>query len=38
MPLIAHSFTDLLERLLKNQGNRWYWLEDHFQTLGDAYD
>jgi hypothetical protein len=38
MPVVAHSFTDLLERLLENKGNRWYWLEEDFVKLGDAYD
>ncbi|WP_420852123.1 SMI1/KNR4 family protein [Paenibacillus hamazuiensis] len=37
-PIIAVSFTDLLERLLHNKGQRWYWLNDTFDPLGDAYD
>lgn len=36
--IIATSFTDLLERLLKNKGQYWYWLKSDFQLLGDAYD
>ena len=37
-PIIAMSFTDLLTRLIINKGQRWYWLQDDFETLGDAYD
>ncbi len=37
-PVIAHSFTALLQSLLNNKGKRYYWLEDGFQSLGDAYD
>lgn len=36
--VIARSFTDLLERLLKNNGQHWYWLRDDFVSMGDAYD
>ncbi|WP_331460411.1 SMI1/KNR4 family protein [Gracilibacillus suaedae] len=35
---IATSFTDLLERLIKNKGQYWYWLRSDFISLGDAYD
>lgn len=38
MPVVAHSFTDLLERLFESQGKRWYWLEEDFVPLGDAYE
>ena len=37
-PVIARSFTDLLERLLDNGGAYPYWLRDDFESLGDAYD
>jgi hypothetical protein len=37
-PIIAQSFTDLIERLYKNGGQHWYWLESNFTSLGDAYD
>jgi antitoxin YokJ len=37
-PIIANSFTDLLERLIMNNGKHWYWLRDDFTSLGDAYD
>jgi hypothetical protein len=37
MPVVAHSFADLLEKLLENKGNRWYWLREDFVPLGDAY-
>jgi antitoxin YokJ len=37
-PIIANSFTHLLNRLLMNNGNLWYWLEDDFISFGDAYD
>lgn len=35
--VIACSFTELLERLINNQGQYWFWLEDEFESLGDAY-
>ena len=37
-PVIATSFTDLLERVIENQGKYWYWLSKDFVSLGDAYD
>lgn len=37
-PIIAASFTDLLERLLRTQGGYPYWMRDDFVSLGDAYD
>jgi antitoxin YokJ len=37
-PIIATSFTDLLSRLIRNEGEHWYWLEPDFESLGDAYD
>lgn len=37
-PVIAKSFTDLLNRLVQNNGERWYWLREDFESLGDAYD
>jgi hypothetical protein len=36
--IIATSFSDLLSRLLSNQGRYWYWLDSDFRSLGDAYD
>ena len=36
-PIIAKSFTELLERLYKSNGDNWYWVED-FEPYGDAYD
>ncbi|KKB73052.1 MULTISPECIES: SMI1/KNR4 family protein [Bacillus] len=36
--IVAASFTDLFERLIRNRGHYWYWLESDFQSLGDAYD
>lgn len=36
--VIATSFTDLLERLINNKGQYWYWLREDFDALGDAYD
>lgn len=38
MPIIARSFTELLQRLLDNRGEYPYWLRDDFAKLGDAYD
>jgi len=37
-PIVAFSFTELLEQLLDARGEYWYWLQDEFDTLGDAYD
>ena len=37
-PVIAKSFLDLLANLHREGGNYWYWLEDGFAPLGDAYD
>ncbi|MBO0805404.1 MAG: SMI1/KNR4 family protein [Nocardiopsaceae bacterium] len=37
-PIIAESFSQLLERFLRSRGGRWYWLCDDFMPIGDAYD
>ncbi|QYR24100.1 SMI1/KNR4 family protein [Paenibacillus sp. sptzw28] len=37
-PIIASSFTELLKRLIDNKGERYYWLDDNFIPIGDAYD
>lgn len=37
-PIIAKSFTQLLENLFYNQGEYWYWYKKDFVSLGDAYD
>ncbi len=37
-PIIANSFIGLLDSLIMNNGEYWYWLQDNFKTLGDAYD
>jgi hypothetical protein len=37
-PIIANSFIELLEHLIDNKGQYWYWLRDDFETYGDAYD
>jgi len=37
-PIVATSFTDLLERLLNEQGRYFHWWEPGFESLGDAYD
>lgn len=36
--IVAGSFTELLEKLIENQGGYWYWLKDNFDHIGDAYD
>lgn len=36
-PIIAKSFTEFLENLLKYAGDRFFWLEDEFEGYGDAY-
>jgi antitoxin YokJ len=37
-PIVANSFTELLNQLVLNKGGYWYFLEDDFKSLGDAYD
>ena len=37
-PIIAKSFTELLENLVLNKGNQCYWLKSEFTPIGDAYD
>jgi antitoxin YokJ len=37
-PIIARSFSELLERLCENAGAYWYWLRPDFVPIGDAYD
>ncbi|WP_156960797.1 SMI1/KNR4 family protein [Amycolatopsis taiwanensis] len=37
-PIVAASFTELLENLLNGQGSYWYWLRPDFSSPGDAYD
>lgn len=37
-PIIAITFTELLENLVSNKGMQWYWLRDEFIQIGDAYD
>lgn len=37
-PIIAHTFSEFLFHVIKNSGAYWYWLQDDYQSLGDAYD
>lgn len=37
-PIIAMSFTELLQQLLQHKGKLIYWLDESFVALGDAYD
>lgn len=37
-PIVAMSFTELLEKIFESNGKYWYWLADDFVSLGDAYD
>jgi hypothetical protein len=37
-PIIATSFSELLQCLIENHGQHWYWLRSGFKSLGDAYD
>ncbi len=37
-PVVAKSFTELLENLYSEGGIGWYWLNNQFSFLGDAYD
>lgn len=36
-PIIAKSFTELLEKLVSNE-KEWFWLDASFQSFGDAYE
>lgn len=37
-PIIAFSFSELLEKIFNCKGGYWFWLADDFTYLGDAYD
>ena len=37
-PIIANSFTELLEQLYQSKGDYFYWLQEDFENIGDAYD
>lgn len=37
-PIIAMSFAGLLARMIENAGRYWYWLQEDFVSIGDAYD
>jgi antitoxin YokJ len=36
-PIIARSFTELLDRLITSKGQKLFWLAKGFVSLGDAY-
>ena len=38
--IVAQNFTELLWKLYnsKGKGESWYWLDDKFEKLGDAFD
>lgn len=37
-PIVAGSFSDLLLRAVQNRGEYFWWLQDSFEPLGDAWD
>lgn len=37
-PIIAKTFTELLENIFQMQGEDWFWLKEDFESYGDAYD
>lgn len=37
-PIISLNFSSLVESLYQGKGDYWYWLQDGFNSLGDAYD
>ena len=37
-PIVAGNFSELLLSLFNGNGNYWYWLQEDFTALGDAYD
>lgn len=38
MPIIARSFSEFLDQIHRNRGAHWYWLQDSFEDIGDAYE
>ncbi len=36
--VVAVSFTDLLDRAMRSHADVWWWTENDFEGLGDAYD
>lgn len=36
--IVSLSFEALLENLIKGHGTYWFWLQEDFEDLGDAYD
>nr|WP_146231097.1 SMI1/KNR4 family protein [Micromonospora sp. 4G51] len=36
--IVAMSFSRFFESVLNAEGGYWFWLEDGFSYLGDAYD
>lgn len=36
--VIARTFTELLQQLINNEGQHWYWLQNDFASLGSPYD
>jgi len=36
--IVAVSFSQFFESILNGGGGYWFWLEDDFAYLGDAYD
>ncbi len=38
MPIIAESFTELLERFINSNGEYFFFLDDEFESYGDAFD
>lgn len=37
-PVLALSFSELLEKIFSCKGEYWFWLASDFSSLGDAYD
>ncbi len=37
-PIVAGSFSDLLSCFFNGNGDYWYWIQEDFISLGDAYD
>ena len=36
--VIARSFTEMLTQFWNSKGEYWFWLDENFASLGDAYD
>lgn len=36
--IVANNFTELIANLFRSNGENYFWLEENFKYIGDAYD